>query len=414
MAQGRARRILIDGSMAKGGGGFTYLVNILPRLTAMAPDDRFRVLVRSERLAGSIRPSPNLEVDLLPDAPWPQRLRFTYRDVPRLAKAWGADLYFSAGESAPLRAPCPMIAAFRNPNVYTALDQGWSWKQRLRLRVLREVSRLSARACDRIMFVSEDSARWIGDSLDIPARRRAVVHHGIDAAAWARSEDASPSPHRQSYILSVSSVYRYKNFVRLIEAYAALGLRREDVPDLVIIGDDQDPAYSAQMQRARAATGELAERIHILGEVPYADIKAYYAGAELFVFPSYLETFGHPLLEAMASGVPTVAADIPVFREIGADAAFYADPHKTDALASAMEEALFAPRARETLIKRGRERVREFGWDSTAARLSSLFDEVLAENAVDRRRLARRPGRTRALAAPAPLHAAAGTVARNA
>ena len=144
MAQGRARRILIDGSMAKGGGGFTYLVNILPRLTAMAPDDRFRVLVRSERLAGSIRPSPNLEVDLLPDAPWPQRLRFTYRDVPRLAKAWGADLYFSAGESAPLRAPCPMIAAFRNPNVYTALDQGWSWKQRLRLRVLRDAH---ARLC---------------------------------------------------------------------------------------------------------------------------------------------------------------------------------------------------------------------------------------------------------------------------
>jgi len=378
----RGRRILIDGTMAKGGGGFTYLVNILPRLVEIAPEDQLRVLVRSERLARSIESKPNLEIDLLPEVSPLQRLRFTYRDLPRLVKAWGADLYFSAGESAPLRASCPMIASFRNPNVYASIDQGWSWKQQLRLRVLREVSRLSARACDRIMFVSEDSAGWIGDALGVPARRRAVVHHGMDAAAWARPNDDTSPPTLASYILSVSSIYRYKNFVRLIEAYAALAARRDDVPDLIIIGDDQDSEYAARMESARLAAGEgIAERIHILGEVPYAEVKDYYAGAELFVFPSYLETFGHPLLEAMASRVPTVAADIPVFREIAGDAAFYADPHKTESLASAMEDALFSPRAREALVKRGRERLRQFTWDATARNLSALFDDVLAERA---------------------------------
>ena len=76
-----------------------------------------------------------------------------------------------------------------------------------------------------------------------------------------------------------------------------------------------------------------------------------------------------------------MAADIPVFREIGGDAAFYADPYKPDALAGAMEEALYLPRARETLIKRSRVRVRGFGWDATARCLSSLFDEVLLGHA---------------------------------
>lgn len=382
MAGTRRRRILVDGSMARSGGGFTYLVNILPQLCAMSPGDRVRVLLRSERLANSLRSLPNLEVDVLPDAGWRERLRFTYHVLPRLMKAWRPDLYFSAGESAPLRAACPMIASFRNPIIYTDLDLGCSWKQRLRLRLLREVSRVSARVCDRIMFVSEDSAGWIGDSVGVPVRKRRVVHHGIDAAAWARPEHELSSTQRQSYILSVSSIYSHKNFVRLIEAYAALGRRRDHLPDLVILGDVQHPAYLAQMERARAAAGEeLAERIHFVGEVPYAEVKAYYAGADLFVFPSYLESFGHPLLEAMATGVPTVAADIPVFREIGGEAAFYADPHKADALAGAMEEALFLPRAREVLIKRGRERVRSFGWDTTARRLLSLFDEVLAERA---------------------------------
>jgi glycosyltransferase involved in cell wall biosynthesis len=79
----------------------------------------------------------------------------------------------------------------------------------------------------------------------------------------------------------------------------------------------------------------------------------------------------------MASGVPTVASDIPVFREIAGDAVLYANPHATDALASAIEHALYAPGAGDALVRRGRERVRAFGWDATARRLLSLFEEVL-------------------------------------
>lgn len=404
MATAVGRRIWIDGSMAKGGGGFTYLVNVLPRLCARAPQDRFRLAVRSETIARSISRLPNLEIDLLPDASWPERLRFTQLDAPRLARRWGADVYFSAGEYAPLRAHCPVIASFRNPNVFTPMDQRWSARQRARLAVLYGLARASAWACDRIMFVSEDSARWIGDVLELPEQRRAVVHHGIDAERWTCEPVPESHGLRGSYILSVSSVYRYKNYVRLIEAYAALARRRADAPDLVIIGDDQDPDYSRRMQQARSATGEIAERIHILGEVPYAQIRSYYAQADLFVFPSYLETFGHPLLEAMASGVPVVAADIPVFREIGGEAAFYADPHKADALAASMEEALFVPAARAALRRRGLERVGHFTWERTAERLSALLDEVIEARGArrpERVRIPMLPGRQSPMAAPA-------------
>ena len=184
----------------------------------------------------------------------------------------------------------------------------------------------------------------------------------------------------------MSSIYRHKNFVKLIEAYALMARNRRDVPDLVIVGDVQDREYARKMEAARAASRSLAEHIHILGEVPYADVPAWYAGAELFVFPSYLETFGHPLLEAMASDVPVVAADIPAFREIGGDAAFYADPHSAQALSGAMEDALFVAAAREMLIKRGRERVREFSWERSAERLVTLFNEVHATSQAAERR----------------------------
>lgn len=388
------KRFWIDGSMARRGGGLTYLVNVVPELARLAPDARFAVAVGDEQVADSIPRADNVEVRFLGQLSLRDRLHFTYRRAARQAADWGADVYFSAGEVAPLDASCPTIAAFRNPNVFTLGEgQGLTWKQRMRLYALNGLARLSARRCERVLFVSEDSARWIGDSIGLPERKRRVVHHGIDPSPWRH--DAKPARER-SFILSVSSIYPYKNYVRLIRAYAELARRLPDVPELVIVGDDQDPSYAREMQQARTETGEFAEMIHILGEVPYAEVNRFYREASLFVFPSHLETFGHPMLEAMASDVPVVAADIPVFREVAGDAVFYGDPFDERSLASAMESALTSVGAASLLIKRGRDRVAQFSWERSARRLLTLFHEVLAES--------RQPARSpRALGFPVAL-----------
>jgi len=372
-------RVLIDGSMAQAGGGFTYLANVLPNIAVLSPESQFRVLLRNPKLADALPERSNLEVELLePVAGIRQRLQFSYLEAPRLAKQWKADLYYSAGETVPLRTSCPSIASFQNPNVFSRQPLQWPWKQRVRLSLLRVMAAVSARCAQRVMFVSEDSAQWIGDQLGLPESHRAPIQHGINADHWSEPLDAPLHPN--PYILSVSSIYRYKNYVRLIEAYTELAKRRNEIPDLVIIGDDQDPEYAQQMYQARDASGALAEKIHILGEIPYAEIQSYYAGAAAFVFPSYLETFGIPLLEAMASGLPTVAADIPVFREVGGDAVLYADPFDTADLAKAMEHALHTDGVARALARRGRERAREFTWEKTAMELLHLFSSVHSEH----------------------------------
>jgi len=370
------RRILIDGRMAANvGGGFTHLVNTVPRLVRMAPEDDFLLLARTKRAVDSIPSAPNLEVRLLPEMGAARRIGFTFLEAPKIAREWGADLYFSVSEYSPVGMPCPVVASFRNPNVFTSMRQGWPLRQKLRLATLRGLAKLSAGFCDRIMFVSQDSADWAGDAIGLPRERRAVVHHGIDLEKW--TDPAGPRPHEKPYILSVSTIYRYKNFVRLIEGYDELVRRCPSAPDLVIAGDDGDPEYSRKVQAARAATGDVAERIHIVGEVPYRKIRDYYAHAEMFVFPSYLETFGHPLLESMASGVPIVASNIGVFREICEDAALYVDPQKPSSFATAMEQVLYGMDVARTLVKRGERRVQDFTWDRSAARLLGLFDELL-------------------------------------
>ncbi|MEO1935533.1 MAG: glycosyltransferase family 1 protein, partial [Myxococcales bacterium] len=377
---GHSRRFIIDGSMAKGGGGFTYLVNIVPELARQAPNDLFKVLCADKRVSEALSAEKNVEIEYLGSLGLKDRLRFTYTRAANLARDWKADVYFSAGEMVPINADCPTIAAFRNRQIFT-LGEGetLTFIQRLRLLALNALARLTASSVERVMFVSKDSADWIGDSIGLPESKRTVIHHGIDPEPW-RKPRTPGDLHDRPYILSVSSIYPYKNYVRLIEAYVELANRQPDVPDLVIIGDNQDEAANTAMHAARDAAGEHAEAIHLLGEVPYADIHTYYRNASLFVFPSYLETFGHPLLEAMAADVPLVAADIPVFREIAADAAFYANPFSTASLASSMEDALFIPGAGKTLVKRGRERLKHFSWSRSASTLLATFDSVLRED----------------------------------
>ena len=281
MTSYKGARILIDGTMARGGGGFTYLVNILPQPVRAGPDDRFRVLLRSERLARSIAPAAEpRDRRCCPRSSWLQRLRFTYRELPRLAQRVGRrPLLLGRRDRSAARA-VPDDRELPQSDRLHALDPGCSLEAApAAARAARDLARSPRASCDRIMFVSEDSARWIGD-----AARRAggsAARSSITASTRPRGRaDGArpPRPIAPPYILSVSSIYRHKNYVRLIEAYASLARRRDDMPDLVIIGDVQDPEYAAQMERARVAAGEeLAERIHILGEVPYAEIKAYYA-----------------------------------------------------------------------------------------------------------------------------------------
>ncbi|NNL66351.1 MAG: glycosyltransferase family 4 protein, partial [Myxococcales bacterium] len=218
---------------------------------------------------------------------------------------------------------------------------------------------------------------WIGASIGLPEARRAVIHHGIDAARFAQPQTAAPLP--RPYVLSVSSIYRYKNFVRLIEAWTRVAGSRSEFPDLAIVGDDMDPDYSVKMRAARDAAGANAGRIHIVGDVPYADVPAWYRGAALFVFPSYLETFGHPLLEAMAAGVPVLAAELAVSREVAGDAARYFDPFDVEGLARALERGVDDGALRERQVAAGRERVAAFTWEASARRHLELFDAVVAE-----------------------------------
>jgi glycosyltransferase involved in cell wall biosynthesis len=131
--------------------------------------------------------------------------------------------------------------------------------------------------------------------------------------------------------------------------------------------------------RALAEQRGVDKRVRFLGPVPYREILGLHRGARALVFPSFLESFGHPLLEAMLAGTPVVAADIPALREVAGDTALYFDPHRPADLARALEQLGREPDATQARIERGRARAAEFSWKRSADRLCAVFEEALGE-----------------------------------
>ena len=362
--------ILINALAAKFGGGLTYLVNLIPEIGVIDQNNHYTILV-SKRLNLDLPPNMKQVVVNIDSVLF--RIFYEQCVLPFYSKKIKADILYSPHDVTTLLAPCRTILAMRNPCLYTQLTQEWGMKDTIRIKILSRLAKLSARRADCILFVSEDSKNWISSNLGLNHTKLRWVHHGIKIPNT--QGNTIPDNIRSNYLLSVSSIYYYKNYVRLVEAYAKLLEEYRLEEDLIIIGKELDKPYSLKLRTIIASLG-LQERVKLLGNIPYREIFHYYKNASLFVFPSYLETFGHPLLESMAMGIPVVASDIGVFREICADAAVYFDPLNSKNIGEKLLTTLKNPQLQETMRQRGLERVKAFSWEKTAQETLKVFEEL--------------------------------------
>jgi glycosyltransferase involved in cell wall biosynthesis len=204
-----------------------------------------------------------------------------------------------------------------------------------------------------------------------PGRLRLVpwgIHveaSGEDDVAAVRRRHGIERP----YVLWTGTVEPRKNVPVLVEAFARLG--RDDL-DLVLAGPE---GWNDELARVAGSAGE---RVRRTGFVPAADLRALYAGASLFAFPSRVEGFGLPVLEAMAQGTPVVTSAGTATAEVvgDSDAGLLVPPGDLDALTAALDGLLSDPAELERRGAAARERAKAFSWARTAGRLAAVYDEA--------------------------------------
>jgi alpha-1,3-rhamnosyl/mannosyltransferase len=265
---------------------------------------------------------------------------------------------------------------YRGPLVVTVHDLGYlhlpdafALRDRLALRALVPQSLARAR---HVVTDSEYSRR------DILARYR-VDPSRVTAIGLAAAPRFRPLPEGEvratlsrhdlepGYVFSVGRLNRRKNLERLLLAHARLRAQGAAPPPLVV-GGKPDYGAAAVLEGARGAGG-----VRFVGLIPDEDLPAFYGGARCFVYPSLFEGFGLPVLEAMACGVPVVAADRSALPELVRDAGVLVDPESVEALAGALGGLLGDPARRRDLGRRGLERSRAFSWRETAERTLAAY-----------------------------------------
>jgi glycosyltransferase involved in cell wall biosynthesis len=315
------------------------------------------------------------------------RLLFEQAKLPALLRRLNADLLYCIADIGCVMAPCPVVVGCQNANIYT--DQTIDWPPRLRMHfaMLRMLATSTARRAAKIITASEAWRVPIARRLGIASEGIAVVPHGVSdrfrALAGTRLAGNGVGRLAEGPWLSVSSVYRYKNYLRLIDAMSLLRTYFRADRRLMIIGGDADSSYSRLLRSAIKREG-LEKQVALMGEVGYEAVTSYYSTAAAFVFPSYLETFGHPLLEAMSAALPVAASDIPVFREVAAGGAVYFDPSDSRDIAAKMAKIDRDGHHREQLSKAGLARSMEFTWRKTAARTVGVFEAAAGRRLVAR------------------------------
>ncbi len=213
----------------------------------------------------------------------------------------------------------------------------------------------AVRLADRVVCVSEATARDVSGLLDVPTGQIRVVPNGIDARF---SEPPATTPVDGPYILFVGTPEPRKNLERLLDAVALLGA--EGRPERLVLAGADGWGVVDLPPRARAV---------LLGRVPDDILRDLLAHARCVAYPSLWEGFGLVAGEALAAGAPVVCSDIPALREVAGDDAEYCDPRSVDSIADALRRALDGPRP---------TRRRTLTWESAARALADVWQELVA------------------------------------
>ncbi len=175
------------------------------------------------------------------------------------------------------------------------------------------------------------------------------------------------------YIFAVGTVQPRKNYARLIEALSILRSRGLEI-DLVIAGGKgwlEDPIYAALDQFS------MRPYVHFIGFATDDDLPILYSHALCSVFPSLYEGFGLPILEAMACDTPVITSNLSSMPEVAGDAAVLINPYDVEDIAKGIQSVVEDSNLRQSLVQKGRERVKLFTWEKSAQQLLQIYQQLL-------------------------------------
>ena len=368
-------KILINAISAKLGGIVTYTTNLITALERRGVNFQVAVPTNFPDLPHTIRVKAS-HYPPLKRLLWEQTV---WRHIVRRERP---DVLFSSANFGLLLSPVPQLLMIRegglfDPLYLSTIAPTLGLRNALFRQLRRRLMLVSAQNNDHIITptsaMRDMFLAWQPDLAD----RCSVNPYGTLTDTFRPVERRPWRADGTLRLLYVSVYYPHKNPSDIV--LACEQLVRDGLPTTLRLTMD--------LESIQTFAGSARDLFHVrrgveqglvqLGPVDYRQLPTAYATNDVFIFPSISETFGHPMVEAMASDIPIVAADTSVNREVLGEAALYYTPFRPSELASCLRQLDQDPALRATLVTAGRQRATaHFDWEQHVDRLMALFDQL--------------------------------------
>ena len=358
-----------------------YVFALLRALLAHANRHEFNLFVLEEDL-----PLFDFAKDKMKLIPVAEKFRPAVKNVlwhqtelPKFAKNIDLDvLHVPSYRRMLWRASCPLVATIHDLAPFHIRGK-YDWKRMIYGRVI--VKQL-ARRQDKIIAVSENTARDLEHFFGLGRNRVNVVWNGIDHqrfqpgdVATAKALAAEKWKLDHPFFLFVSRLeHPGKNHVRLIEAFNQFKSTTKSDWLLALGGSDW---HGAEAIHAAAAASPFAADIRFLGFVSDAALPGLYHATDVFIYPSLFEGFGCPPIEAMACGVPVISSTRGSLKEVVADAALTVEPENVADIVDALNKMSSSAAERQHWRTAGFTNAQRFDWNENAAQTLAIYERAI-------------------------------------
>jgi glycosyltransferase involved in cell wall biosynthesis len=382
-------KIVIKAASVKMGGALTYLCDFLSHATNLEPRLELVVVLPEETISKLPVQPKNVRLVPVPMSSMTALGRVWWEQITlrRLIRRESPDFVYSTGNLGIFRCPVPQMVLIECSLFFSDLYQktflpAHSLRQRMAFKLRRWLICRSARWADIVVAPTQAMLEELRRFVAVPPHKALVNPYGVEGLNGnAQSNhrvadgDATDKPIR---LLHVSLYYEHKDLSTLLKA---MPLLNQNGDGRFTLATTANPAWAVasgtvtqREDQQLLKRPEMSDAVKVIGPLEKEETQQLYRDADIFVFPSLTESFGFPLVEAMANGLPIVAADTPVNREICGQAALYFPPLDPEDLAEKVVLLGRNQALREKLGAMGRGRAAKcFRWEDHVERLLRAF-----------------------------------------
>lgn len=306
--------------------------------------------------------------------------------LPKAAQVDQCDLLHCTSNTAPLSCPVPLVVTIHDviyleKSISQLMGSSGTSYQKMGNLYRRFVVPQIVQKCKAVITVSQFEKRQIASLFGLNEEKLFAVYNGVSSYFKPITDAETLSNYKEKYHLPEQFFFHLgntdpkKNTLGVIKAYGHFLRETQQQIPLVMLDFDHKELKKLVKE---SGFSEVFDHIHLTGYVPNHELPAIYSLCSIFLYPSLRESFGIPILEAMACGAPVITSNTSSMPEIADDAALLVDPYHPEQITQAMIQLFNDQNLRNRLIEKGFQQASRFTWEEMAKKVLTIYEKVLA------------------------------------